>query len=114
MRTTIADIARQIPWPRGFTARIRRNAFTDRWHGREAELGREVAVQGPRYRQAFTAGDAEHTGVWFGDAAGLIDAIEPAALIVERMVDEARLRLQRYGGATLAEGAATSASQAPR
>ena len=64
--------------------------------------------------QAFTAGDAEHTGVWFGEAAGLIYAIEPAAAIVERMVDEAVLHLQRYGGATLTEGAATSASQAPR
>ena len=114
VRTTVADIARQIAWPRGFTARIRRNAFTERWHGREAELEREIAVQGPRYRQAFTAGDAEHTGVWFGEAAGLIDAIEPAAAIVERMVDEAVLHLQRYGGATLTEGAATSASQAPR
>lgn len=114
VRTTVADIARQIAWPRGFTARIRRNVFTDRWHGREAELEREVAAQGPRYRQAFTAGDAEHTGVWFGEAAGLIDAIEPAAAIVERMVDEAVLRLQRYGGATLTADPATSASQAPR
>ena len=26
LRTRIPDIARQIPWPRGFTARIRRNA----------------------------------------------------------------------------------------
>lgn len=54
LRTTVADIARQIPWPRGFTARIRRNAFTERWHGREAELERNVAVEGRRYRQAFS------------------------------------------------------------
>ncbi len=101
LRTTVADIARQLPWPRGFTARIRRNAFTERWHGREAELERQVAVEGPRYRQAFAVGDPEHTGVWFGEAAGLIDAIEPAATIVERMVDEAARRLQGQGGATL-------------
>ena len=99
LRTRVADIARQIPWPRGFTARIRRNAFTDRWHGREDELERNIAVEGPRYRQAFAAGDPDNTGVWFGEAAGLIAAVEPAAVIVERMVAEAADRLSRHGGA---------------
>lgn len=99
VRTTIADIARQIPWPRGFTARIRRNAFTDRWHGHEAELERNVAVEGPRYRQAFAAGDPESTGVWFGEAAGLINSIESAAAIVQRMVDDAAIHLNRCGDA---------------
>ena len=102
LRTRVADIARQIPWPRGFTARIRRNAFTDRWHGREEQLEQNIAAEGPRYRQAFAAGDPDNTGVWFGEAAGLIDAIEPAAPIVERMVSEAAQQLTRHGGATLA------------
>ena len=102
LRTTVADVARQIPWPRGFTARIRRNAFTDRWHGREAELERNVAVEGPRYRQAFAAGDPDNTGVWFGEAAGLVHSIEPAAAILQRMVDDAASRLERHGRATIA------------
>lgn len=101
LRTRVADIARQLPWPRGFTARIRRNAFTDRWHGREELLEKSLAVEGPRYRQAFADGDPENTGVWFGEAAGLIHAIEPAADIVERMVAEAVGRLAAYGGASL-------------
>lgn len=95
LRTRVADIARQIPWPTGFTARIRRNAFTDRWHGREDELERQFAVEGPRYRQAFNEGDPDHTGVWFGEAAGLIHAIEPAAEIVERMAADAAHLLER-------------------
>ncbi|MCP5267162.1 MAG: nitronate monooxygenase [Burkholderiaceae bacterium] len=99
LRTTVADIARQIAWPRGFTARIRRNAFTERWHGHEDELARNVSVEGPRYRQAFTAGDPENTGVWFGEAAGLIGAIEPAGEIVERMASEAATRLAQFGSA---------------
>ena len=82
LRTRVADIARQLPWPRGFTARIRRNAFTDRWHGREELLEQNAAVEGQRYGQAFEAGDPDNTGVWFGEAAGLIHAIEPAADIV--------------------------------
>jgi len=101
LRTRVADIARQLPWPRGFTARIRRNAFTDRWHGREDELEANLAIEGPRYRQAFAAGDPDHTAVWFGEAAGLVHAIEPAAVIVERMVAEAAFHLTRRGGATL-------------
>lgn len=95
LRTRVADIARQIPWPRGFTARIRRNAFTDRWHGREDELEKNVSVEGPRYRTAFAEGDPENTGVWFGEAAGLIHSIEPAAAIVERISADALACLKR-------------------
>jgi nitronate monooxygenase len=101
LRTRVPDIARQLPWPGGFTARIRRNAFTDRWHGHEDELERNAAVEGARYREAFTLGDPDNTGVWFGEAAGLIHSIEPASVILERMAAEAVLYLERHGGATI-------------
>lgn len=96
LRTRVPDIARQLPWPSGFTARVRRNAFTDRWHGHEDELERQVAVEGPKYRQAFAAGDPDRTGVWFGEAAGLIHAIEPAGALVERIAAEALACLKRH------------------
>jgi len=96
IRTRVPDIARQLPWPRGFTARVRRNAFTDRWHGREDELEKNVAVEGPRYRQAFAEGDPDNTGVWFGEAAGLIQSIEPAGIIVEQIAAGALACLRRY------------------
>jgi nitronate monooxygenase len=89
LRTHLQDIVRELPWPTEFTARIQRNGFVNRWHGREAELAQEAAVEGPRYLQAFAEGDPEETAVWFGEAAGLIDTIEPAAAIIERMVTEA-------------------------
>jgi len=41
---------------------------------REA-LEAAATVEGPRYRQAFEAGDPKHTAVWFGDAAGVIHSI---------------------------------------
>lgn len=97
VRTKVADIARQIQWPVGFTARIRRNAFTERWHGHEDELGREVAVEGPRYRKAFADGDPDRTGVWFGEACGLISSIQPAGDIVRRVTAEAQARLAQHG-----------------
>lgn len=102
IRTSVVDIARQIPWPRGFTARVRRNAFTWRWHGHEDELERNVAVEGPRYRQAFAEGDPENAAVWFGEAAGLIGAVEPASVIVERMASDAAGLLATHAGVTLA------------
>lgn len=102
IRTSVVDIARQIPWPRGITARVRQNAFTQRWHGRESELEQNVAVEGPRYRQAFAEGDTENTGVWFGEAAGLIGAIEPASAIVEQIAAEAAALLTERAGAMLA------------
>lgn len=101
IRTTVVDIARQIPWPRGFTARVRRNAFTQRWHGREELLEQSVAVEGPRYRQAFAEGDPDNTGVWFGEAAGLIGAIEPACDAVEKIATDAARRLADHAAGSM-------------
>lgn len=98
LRTHVPDIARQLPWPPPFSARVARNAFTDRWHGREEELARNAGTEGPRYRQAFLEGDPDNTAVWFGEAAGLVHAIEPAEAIVERMVADAAARLSRHAG----------------
>ena len=83
--------------PVGFTAHIPRNAFTERWHGRDDVLERKVAVEGPRYRQAFEQGDPDHTAVWFGEACRMIGAIEPAAAIVKCITADAVRRLQRGG-----------------
>lgn len=99
LRTRIPDIVRQLPWPAPFTARIRRNRFTERWHGREQELQAALAAEGPRYRAAFERGDAEEAAVWFGEAAALVHAIEPAGALIERMVDEAGARLRAFGPA---------------
>ena len=96
VRTRVADIAREFAWPAEFTARIRRNAFTDRWHGHEDELENDLSAEGPRYRQAFADGDPDNTGVWFGEAAGLINSIAPAALIIERIAAEALACLKHY------------------
>jgi nitronate monooxygenase len=98
LRTRIPDIVRQLAWPPGFTARIRRNAFTERWHGREEALAQALAVEGPRYREAFEAGDPEQAAVWFGEAAGLVHSIEPAAAIIERMVAEGVERIRAVSG----------------
>jgi nitronate monooxygenase len=93
LRTHLPDIVRALPWPQEFTARVQRNGFVNRWRGREPELEQHAAVEGRRYLEAFVDGDPENTAVWFGEAAGLIDTVEPAATIIDRMVtDAAKLR----------------------
>jgi nitronate monooxygenase len=89
VRTHLPDIVRELPWPTEFTARVARNEFVERWLDRESELAGQTEVEGPRYMQAFADGDPEGTAVWFGEAAGLVNAVEPAGKIVERMVAEA-------------------------
>jgi nitronate monooxygenase len=94
IRTTVPDIVRKLPWPAEFTARIQRNAFAERWHGREDELRQNLDAEAAAYAQAFQAGDADEAAVWFGEATGVIGAIEPAAEIVERMAAQAQARLR--------------------
>ena len=101
IRTTTVDLARQLAWPSQFTARVRSNSFTRRWHGREDVLTQNVAVEGPRYAQAASEGDPENAAVWFGEAAGLIGGIEPASVIVRQMATDAASLLAGRANVTL-------------
>lgn len=89
IRTTVTDIIRQKEWPDRFDIRVVRNAFIDQWHGNEGALIANRDTETARYDAATAAGDASVAGVIAGEALGLIDAIEPAAQIVSRMVHEA-------------------------
>lgn len=101
LRTNSVDVVRQLDWPEGFSIRVGRNAFTDRWHGRETDLRAALAEEAPSYQAALAAGDPERSAPVYGEAAGLIHAIEPAGEIVARMVREAIKRLETRGGATV-------------
>ena len=46
---------------------------------------------------AADAGDSENTAVWFGEAAGLVHAIEPAAAIVRSVCEDAAARIAAAG-----------------
>jgi nitronate monooxygenase len=98
IRTTTADVVRELDWPTGFTIRVRRNAFTERWQGDEKSLAAQAAMEGPRYRAAFADGDPDGAAVIFGEVAGLIHSIKGAESIVGRVVEEAEQVLR--SGAT--------------
>lgn len=95
IRSQVMDVARKLDWPQRYTARVLNNAFTQRWHGREAELAALADDEAAKYRAAWAAGDPDNSNTFVGEAAGLIETIEPAATILARMVQEAEDCLAR-------------------
>lgn len=86
VQTRVTDIARGRTWPDAYKIRVVRNEFTERWHDHEDELRDVAGREGPAFQAALAAGDARIGTPIVGEAAGLIGAVEPAAVILERMV----------------------------
>jgi nitronate monooxygenase len=97
VKTSATDIVRHRHWPDRFKIRVLRNAFTDRWHGREEALRGALDREAPAFQAAMAAGDAANGGAIIGEAVGLIRSVEPAAAILERMVAEAGALLKGAG-----------------
>jgi nitronate monooxygenase len=94
VRQSVLDIVRERPWPVRYTGRVLKNAFVREWLGREGELRDARAEQVERYRAGSKAGDAAVAATIVGEGVGMIHAIEPAAVILERMVAEAEALLR--------------------
>jgi nitronate monooxygenase len=91
IRTTVVDIVRKIDWPKPFTARVMKTGFVSDWHGHEAELNDPQLLEREmnRYVSAMQNGDPVNTGVWVGEATGLIHDVRPAADLLVSIVEEA-------------------------
>jgi NAD(P)H-dependent flavin oxidoreductase YrpB (nitropropane dioxygenase family) len=92
-------IAGQV-WPGAF-ARVLRTPFIQQWLGREAEVRQRRAELQLRTQQARDAGDVDNGALLIGQDAGLIDHIEPAGEIVQRLVREAEELLSRRSAEVL-------------
>ena len=97
VRQSVLDILRERPWPARYTGRVLKNDLVREWIGREAELKEAKPEQIARYKSAVAAGDASILATIVGENVGLIQAIEPAAVILERMVSEAEALLSGAG-----------------
>lgn len=95
LRTSVFDLARSWDFPAGINGRVLRNQFTDAWHGREAELLAAKDREFPRYFAAASSGNFDIAHIHTSEAIDLIHAIEPAATIVERVIQEAERALAR-------------------
>ena len=89
VRTQVFDIVRDLPWPDGFTGRAIRNAFTERWHGREDALRAAQPDEQRRYAAAAQAGDLDTALVWAGEGLDLVRDVRPAAAIIAEILRDA-------------------------
>jgi nitronate monooxygenase len=90
-RTTVVDIVRKADLPKPFTARVMKTRFVNEWHGREAELVEPTLIEREmnRYVTAMQSGDPDNTGVWVGEATGLIHDVRPAADLLQEIAEDA-------------------------
>jgi NAD(P)H-dependent flavin oxidoreductase YrpB (nitropropane dioxygenase family) len=88
MLTEIPDITMGLVWP-GAMSRSRRNRFLERWAGREWALRQNQAQALAGVQAARRAGDTEEAPMSYGQDAGLIHEILPAAEIVRRIIADA-------------------------
>lgn len=95
VRSAVMDVVRGLDWPPGWTARVLRNAFTERWDGDLDGLKAALDSERPRWTEAWASGDTTVANTFVGEATGMIDAVVPAGRIVERMVAQARSLLDR-------------------
>ena len=95
LRTSVVDIVRSRDWPPEFSIRVLRNAFVDRWHGREEALKAQLADAARGYAAAASAGDPDESAVIVGEAVGLIGRVRPAVDIIQTMVADAEAQLHR-------------------
>jgi nitronate monooxygenase len=80
------DIVTGHPWPEGIGERVRANAFTARWDGRDDELraAREEIAD-----PAAAAFDPDESPVLYGQSAAFVRTIRPAADVIDELVLEA-------------------------
>jgi nitronate monooxygenase len=89
--TKAYDIVSGLPWPTGIGERVRRNRFTDEWSEREAELRHgnpglvPISANNP-FEAPF---DPDASAVLYGQSAGFVDGIRPAAEVVRTVSEEA-------------------------
>ena len=92
VHTRVFDLVQGIPWPEEFPGRAIRNAFSERWHGREAELAAERGSVSADFEEA--RGDYSEDFVYAGQAAGLVEDLPSAGELVERLMAGAEDRLR--------------------
>jgi nitronate monooxygenase len=99
IKTRALDVVRNYDWPREITGRALRNKFVNEWHDRDAELAVPAtqAREFKRYTGARDSGDPDNTGLFLGEAVGLMDDVRPAAEIIERIVQQAERALKLEG-----------------
>ncbi len=88
--TNVYDLVSDAPYDHDVVGdRVISNSFTDRWHGREAEMMTRQSELREDIATATAAEDATTAPVRAGAASGLIRSVEPASYILRESVSQA-------------------------
>ena len=102
IRTSVYDIVRGRFWPPGYTGRVMRNDFIEKWSGREKELADVRAAEIRKIEDAQQTDDFETANVTVGETIGLVHDIPKAGDLINRIVAEASYRLMKFASALAA------------
>ena len=93
--TNVYDLVSDAPYDHDVVGdRVISNSFTDRWHGREAEMMTRQSELREDIATATAAEDATTAPVRAGAASGLIRSVEPASYILREIVSQAEAILR--------------------
>ena len=106
IRTSIPDLAAEAAWPPPIAARNIRNAFIERWIGREEELRSLGKKVGAGLAEARLKDEPAEMNLLSGEVVGLIHDLPTVRTLLERTVKEAEGLLPQL--------AAKAAGRAPR
>ena len=92
------DLLGDSPWPEGIAGRVYRNRLVREWDGRDADIlaHREELASDVAYARARE--DPEMSSVYFGQGAGHVAAVRPAADVVREMCGEAERVIRELSG----------------
>jgi nitronate monooxygenase len=92
--TRAYDVLWGQPWPDGIAERVQRNTFTDEWHGRyddiianREELQKQVQAAQADFKSGVRA-------ILYGQSAGAVPAVRPAAEVVRAICEDAERLLR--------------------
>lgn len=84
IHSTVYDLVRGPEWPAEYTGRSIKTSLTDTWAGREDELRDVVEPIAVQHAQAAESADMSIRVVWAGEGLDGIDAIRPAADVLDQ------------------------------
>ncbi len=96
IKTHVYDRLQEKPWPEEFGGRALRNPFAEQWDGREDELMKTPDAVA-EFNDAKAVRDYARAYIYAGQSVGLINKVEGAAEIVERLASAAAQRLIACG-----------------
>jgi nitronate monooxygenase len=96
--TLAYDVLFGMPWPEGIGERVQRNKFTDEWHGREDEVAKRREELAPKVQAGEGDFNSGLRAILYGQGAGAISAVRPAAQVVRTICDDAERILRERSG----------------